>query len=133
MARTTQASKERALKAKVKDLCLGIVESPAYLEKVQQRAESGSLPPAVETMLWHYAFGKPAETVELKVQAPTTAELQDLSDEALAERSRRLAEQLSKVGFVYTPPRADPAQLCLPPAPEEIVEAEIVQPERRSA
>lgn len=43
----------------------GIVSSPAYRKRLLERVKGGTLPPAVESMLWHYAWGKPKETVEL--------------------------------------------------------------------
>ncbi len=35
------------------------------LAKLQEQYERGTLPPPVLCMLWHYAFGKPKERVEV--------------------------------------------------------------------
>lgn len=43
--------------------CASVVDDPAYQASVRARALSGELAPAVETMLWHYAKGKPKELV----------------------------------------------------------------------
>jgi hypothetical protein len=40
------------------------VERPEYRDKLMARLEEGVLAPAVETMLFHYAYGKPTEHVE---------------------------------------------------------------------
>lgn len=45
----------------VREVCAAIVDDPAYVQKVKARALAGELPPAVETMLWYYRFGKPVE------------------------------------------------------------------------
>jgi hypothetical protein len=50
----------------VKAACAAIVEDTAYRRKLLARARAGTLPPAVECMLWHYRFGKPKERVELE-------------------------------------------------------------------
>ena len=47
----------------------GIVESSAYRASLEARVEAGSLPPGVETMLWHYAYGKPKESLEVSGDA----------------------------------------------------------------
>ncbi len=41
-----------------------IVDDPTYREKLLAAAQARELPPAVETMLWHYAKGKPKETFD---------------------------------------------------------------------
>ena len=41
-----------------------VVEDPAYRKTLIDRARACELPPAVETMLWQYAHGKPIERVE---------------------------------------------------------------------
>ena len=38
-----------------------IVDDPAYRKTLIARARACELPPAVETMLWYYAHGKPVE------------------------------------------------------------------------
>lgn len=41
------------------------VEDPAYRASFLLRMNSGVLAPAVESMIWHYAYGKPTEKLEL--------------------------------------------------------------------
>lgn len=49
----------------VADRCRQLIESKAYQAFFKQRLERGELPPAVEAMTWHYAYGKPKESLEL--------------------------------------------------------------------
>lgn len=49
-----------------KEACSGLVDDPAYRKRLRRRLLAGKLAPAVETMLWHYAKGKPKETVGLE-------------------------------------------------------------------
>src|SRR6266849_8344214 len=45
--------------------CAKLVDDPAYQATLRRRLLQGKLAPAMETMLWHYAKGKPKEHVEL--------------------------------------------------------------------
>ena len=45
-------------------LCLRLVSDPDYRKRIKQRLVTGGLPPGIEAMLWHYAYGKPIEQVE---------------------------------------------------------------------
>lgn len=51
--------------AEVQKLCRRMVENSKYLTGIRKRLREGDLHPGVETMLWHYAYGKPKETVEV--------------------------------------------------------------------
>jgi adenine C2-methylase RlmN of 23S rRNA A2503 and tRNA A37 len=52
----------------VKEFCRGLINDEIYQKKLRARMQSGKIPPAVEALMWHYAYGKPTETVE--VQTP---------------------------------------------------------------
>jgi len=54
-----------------------ILESPDYVRNLETRAKAGNLAPAVEAMLWHYAFGKPVETIEVSHHLERLEELSD--------------------------------------------------------
>jgi hypothetical protein len=41
-----------------------ILSSAEYRSSLQRRVVMDELPPAVETMLWHFAYGKPKERIE---------------------------------------------------------------------
>src|SRR3972149_3604655 len=48
----------------VREAAKAIVEDPVYRERLRRRLLRGKLAPGLEAMLWHYAYGKPKETVE---------------------------------------------------------------------
>lgn len=43
-----------------------LILDEGYLETVVRRLHAGQLNPTLEQMLWHYAFGKPPETITIK-------------------------------------------------------------------
>ena len=63
-ASQTHTSCVISLSAEAKAVCAAIVDDPAYRKKLIARAKAGELAPAIEAMLWHYAYGKPKEQVE---------------------------------------------------------------------
>jgi len=52
----------------VREATRAMVDEPGYLAKLKARLDSGTLPPAIEAMLWYYAYGKPKERVEVTGQ-----------------------------------------------------------------
>lgn len=77
--------------AEARALARNIIDNQLYRENLLARATRGMLPPGVETMLWHYAFGKPPDVVDMQVTDVTTAKLQEMSDEELAARAQNIA------------------------------------------
>jgi hypothetical protein len=49
----------------VKEAARLLVDDPEYRKTLKERLLAGTAGPGVETMLWHYAYGKPKESVEL--------------------------------------------------------------------
>ena len=47
--------------AEARAVCAAIVDDPTYRKTLVARAKAGELSPAIEAMLWHYAYGKPEE------------------------------------------------------------------------
>ena len=47
----------------IRELARSIVEDPAYLGKLKKRVAAGQAP-HMETLLYHYAYGKPKERIE---------------------------------------------------------------------
>lgn len=45
--------------------CRAMVDDPTYQASFLARLAEGKLPPALEAMAWHYAHGKPSETLAL--------------------------------------------------------------------
>jgi hypothetical protein len=56
--------------AEAKSIAQLILCSLDYRDSVQARVKEGNLPPAVECMLWHYAYGKPRETMLVEGEMP---------------------------------------------------------------
>ena len=74
----------------IRDFCRGVLRSRDYRLSILQRIRLGSLPPAVEIAMYHYAEGKPVERVEVEDKTPHA--LQDMSIEQLEERALRLLD-----------------------------------------
>lgn len=53
------------LTTEVREAARAIVDDPAYRESLIKRLHAG-LAPHMETLLWHYAYGKPKETIEVE-------------------------------------------------------------------
>ncbi len=47
---------------------------PAYLEGLKRRIKAGKAP-HMETLLWHYRYGKPKESVDVSVSVAVAAEV----------------------------------------------------------
>lgn len=45
----------------VEATCRRLVDDPVYRKTFTARLKDGTLPPALEAMTWHYAYGKPIE------------------------------------------------------------------------
>ena len=44
--------------------CRALLESDGYQQYFKHRLEVGQLPPMLEALTWHYAYGKPIERQE---------------------------------------------------------------------
>ncbi len=69
-----------------------IVCSDAYFTSLKARAESGELAPPVETLLLHYAFGKPVEQISMDVT--NEVNLGHMTVEQLAARAAQVHQML---------------------------------------
>jgi hypothetical protein len=50
--------------AEAQEFCRELLEGEVYRRKLRQRLLAGKVAPAFEATLWHYAYGKPKESVE---------------------------------------------------------------------
>jgi hypothetical protein len=50
--------------AEAREVAQRLVEDEMYQDKFRKRLVAGELGPGVESMLWHYAYGKPKDVVE---------------------------------------------------------------------
>jgi hypothetical protein len=73
--------------------CRELLRSPDYRESLKTRLVNGTLAPAVEVLLHHYAFGRPTETVSISVQR-VEEDLSTVSVDELLERASQLQRQL---------------------------------------
>ena len=74
-----------------KILASELVDNPVYRRNLAKRLNAGRLQPAVETMLWYYAKGKPRETV--KVEGTIRSSVRQMSTAELrAELAQLLAQ-----------------------------------------
>lgn len=74
--------------------CRKLLTSDTYLKKLEEALNNRTCPPAIEAMLYHYAYGKPAET--LNVNASSQEDLTKLSTDELAERAAAVTDALRK-------------------------------------
>ena len=89
VTKTPASSPGPSDKLTIKDFCKHVLRSKDYREMLLLRVQLGTLPPAIETLLYHYAEGKPVERVEFKDK---TDPLEDFTAEQCQERAMRLLE-----------------------------------------
>ena len=71
--------------AEARAVCAAILDDPTYRTNLTARARAGTLAPAVEAMLWHYAFGKPKDSLDVTVGP--AGDLSERSTEDLLHRA----------------------------------------------
>ena len=74
--------------------CRNILTSQTYRDGLEKRLLRGDLPPALECLLWHYAFGKPVENVNVNVNVRD--ELSSLPADELLARADEVRRQLQE-------------------------------------
>jgi hypothetical protein len=53
-----------------RDLAQKLLDDPKYADGFKKRLLAGELAPALESMVWHYAYGKPIERLEVDAPEP---------------------------------------------------------------
>jgi hypothetical protein len=81
-------------KLTAKTLAREILNSKQYRESLMRRIVMDELPPAVECMLYHYAYGKPVENLQVK---DVTNRFENVPLTQLEARVTLLTEQLRKM------------------------------------
>lgn len=61
---------EKAREEQARKIAQKLLTRPQYIAGLQERLESGKCQPGVEVAVWHYAFGKPPDTIETKQVVP---------------------------------------------------------------
>jgi hypothetical protein len=79
----------------VREAASALVDDPVYRKKLRDDLRKRKLAPAVEVLLWHYAKGKPKETIDVdltnRVQVLGEEEVRRMTDEELAAAAKALA------------------------------------------
>ena len=83
-----------------------LLQSADYIKSLKDRIIRGELMPQVETMLWHYAYGKPPDVIHVE-GGTLVQQLEQLSDEKLAERARSAVERLERAAAIKLNDAAD--------------------------
>lgn len=79
---------KRRIKHEARRMAAMIVDSKGYRRSLMQRAHAGTLPPAVEVMLWHYRYGRPVKKIEMDVNDQRlSTQLMNMTSEELAARA----------------------------------------------
>lgn len=76
-------------KTSAKEVFRAFLASAEYRQSLIDRVRLGTLPPALEVLMHHYAYGKPVEKVEVKDK---TENLEELSVEEIEQRILHLVE-----------------------------------------
>jgi hypothetical protein len=64
--------------SEVRAIAKALVEDRAYREGLQERLRDGTAAPAVEVMLWNYAYGKPKNELALTLDIMSQQQLANL-------------------------------------------------------
>lgn len=87
-----------------KEFARRIVDSEEYRQLCVVRLFEGTLPPAVEVLLLHYRYGKPADTTHLTMDPGPADALEGMTRAELAARARELAARLEAEAAAEAPP-----------------------------
>ena len=78
----------------VRALARDLLQSADYRQTLFDRLKLGTLAPAIELAIWHYAYGKPVDHVKIEeVNKP----LESLSDEQLETHLRKLSDLVRRI------------------------------------
>ena len=75
---------KRTLEAKA--FARQLVSSPTYLQKLQAAFENRTVDTSIEAMVWHYAYGKPKESIEIQYNFEALNDEEVIQLEGLVKR-----------------------------------------------
>jgi hypothetical protein len=81
----------------IAELAREILEQPEVIERYKREAKLGILDRNIETLFFHYAYGKPVERIEVA----DTTHLKQMSDEELETRYRELQEEMKTLDSIH--------------------------------
>lgn len=70
-----------------REVCAAMVDDPVYRQKLKSDFQRRKVHPAVEQMIWHYAKGKPKDTLAIE-NAPPVLVVDELLAEDIADLKR---------------------------------------------
>lgn len=91
----------------IQKFCRGILESEEYIASVKRRIVADTLPPQIEALYHHYAYGKPKDTIEI---ITPQADLAGMSADELAHEAQETARAI----LAYKQQEQDAALEALP-------------------
>jgi hypothetical protein len=94
-----------------------LATDPDYREQLAERLRTGKLHPAIEMMIWAYAFGKPGQSVGVTLTG--ARDVLTLTTEQLMEELAQHTREA--ITFLAEQPRA-----MLPVSPADVSEAESI-------
>ena len=95
-ARVQPPKQRQFISFAVRKACQELIDDPIYLKRLFQDLRARKLRPAVELMLWSYAYGKPKEMVQHSGTVSLAEELNSLTPEELHTRALAVAAMLTK-------------------------------------
>jgi hypothetical protein len=93
---TRNTNKPPRKKFELRKTASDMINDRRYQKQLLEQMRTRKLRPAVEVMLWYYAYGKPKEMVEHTGAVSVEDELRALTPEELRARALALAEKLKK-------------------------------------
>jgi hypothetical protein len=58
-----------------RDFCQRLVSDPEYRQSLETRLRAGTLAPALESLVWAYAYGKPPQAMDITARGPSLASI----------------------------------------------------------
>jgi hypothetical protein len=95
-----QRGQPNKVTAAVRQAATEIVRDTGYRAALRRRLIRGDLPPQVEVLLWHYAYGRPTQTARAETDHPDVGRL---SDEELHDRLLAAWATLNRVTSDHAP------------------------------
>jgi hypothetical protein len=88
---------QNKVSAQAREFAQNILTSPEYRASLVRRIQQDDLPPVVETLLYHYAYGKPKERIEVSEAPP---QLDELTMEQLQVRAAMVFEKARQTALL---------------------------------
>jgi hypothetical protein len=82
----------------VQRMCRQLVADPLYQERLRERLIAGTLG-QMEVVIWHYAFGRPKESLDVRLEV-AGEDLAKLSLDELIDMAKQLEQQLEDAKYL---------------------------------